>query len=95
MSTKLKFAGQAIGLSNVIGKLASDLSDLNDVWADRGYNVGGADEIIDADVSGLNVTAVDIGGLVTIAQQFANFLNNVAVVKADYDSTVSKLRDDL
>ena len=72
MASKQQFAGQAITLANVFSQLANNLEDLNSVFFDRGYNVGGADPIIDADVDSLNIKAADISGLITIAQQVDN-----------------------
>lgn len=94
MGIKLTFSGQARKLANDMARLDHDLEALNSVYFDRGYNSGGSDPIIDADIAELNVTAADIAGMVTIAQQFRNFLNNVAVVTGDYDTTLSQLRSD-
>jgi hypothetical protein len=95
MANKLSFAGKGKAIADALGKLANDLSDFNDVYFDRGYNGGGADPIVDGDITDLGITASDIAGLSTIASQFDNFLNNAAVTAADYDTTISKLRSDL
>jgi len=94
MGTKLTFGGQSRTIAEKIAVLNHDLEDLNSVYFDRGYNGGGSDPIVDGDVSDLDLTAADIAGMVTIAQQFRNFLNNVAVVTGDYNSTVGNTRSD-
>lgn len=94
MGTKLTFAGQSRAIANTIASLDHDLEALNTVYFKRGYNSGGSDPIFDGDVSELDLTAADIAGMVTIAQQFRNFLDNIAVVTGDYNSTVSNTRSD-
>jgi len=95
MSTKLKFTGQAISVADVLAKAASDLSDLTDVYFDRGYDAGGSDPIVDGDVSDLDKTAAELALMITLAQQFANFMDNSAVTTGDYGSTLSSMRQDL
>lgn len=95
MSTKLKFTGQAIAVADVLAKASNDLADLTDVYFNRGYDSAGADPIVDGDVSNLNKTAAEIALMITLAQQFANFLDNSAVTTGDYDSTLSSMRQDL
>lgn len=94
MGTKLTFAGQSRAIANTIASLDHDLEALDMVYFKRGYDGSGSDPIVDGDVSELDLTAADIAGMVTIAQQFRNFLDNIAVVTGDYNSTVSNTRSD-
>ena len=94
MGTKLTFAGQSRAIANTIATLDHDLEAMDTVYFDRGYNSGGGDPIVDGDVSELDLTAADLAGMVTIAQQFRNFLNNLSVTAGDYNSTVSNTRSD-
>ena len=95
MSTKTKFTGQAISIADAMAKTANDLADLTDVYFDRGYDSGGSDPIVDGDITDLNKTAAEVALMITLAQQFANFVNNSAVTTGDYDSTLSAMRQDL
>ena len=95
MSTKTKFVGAGISGADTLAKLARDLADFVEVYFDRGYDSGGADPIIDADITDLNKTASEVGNLVTLAQQYAKFVGNSAVTTADYGATISGMRQDL
>lgn len=95
MSTKTKFTGQAIGIADTLAKVRNDLADLNDVYFDRGYNSGAADPIVDDDITDSNKTAAEVAAMITLAQQFANFVNNSDVTTGDYDATLSAMRQDL
>lgn len=94
---------------NFIRQLQIDASDLAQVkdriatrsgmYFDRGYNVGGADEITDGDVQdatdNLQLGAVDVTAWVTLLEQVANFFDNLAVTTGDYDGTTNRLRSDI
>jgi hypothetical protein len=96
MATKLIFAGQAQDSATTMATLGDKLADLHSVYFDRGYNSsGGSNPITDDDLSSLGITAVQLANLITLAEQFANFLNNAAVIQADYDATLNAIRTDI
>lgn len=96
MADKNTFVQKFQDSATKLAQVANEFDDLMSVYFDRGYNGGGADELVDGDIStGLNITAADVAAGVTLAQQLANFLDNTAVVTGDYDSTLNKLRVDL
>ena len=68
--------------------MADDIAALQEVWFDRGYNSGGADELTDADVEALGITAADVTGMIT----FAGALETFMVANRGY---LSKMRNDL
>lgn len=95
MATKLVFSEQAQVMATSLAQLGDNLSDLESVYFDRGYNGGGADQIVDSDIISLNITATQLALLVTLAQQLSNFLGNLAVTQADYDATLNAIRTDI
>jgi hypothetical protein len=76
-------------------KLADEIAtaiELQAVYFDRGYDSGGANELVDADLADLFITATQLASYVTMAQQIENFRDNAAVTSADYGSTLSQVR---
>jgi hypothetical protein len=94
MTKKITFTMQARSDATTMAQLANSLADIVSVYFDRGYNSGGADPITDGDLDGL-ITAAELEALITLSQQFANFLGNAAVTQADYDATLNAVRTDL
>ncbi len=88
MSDKLRFTTEAQAAASIVSKLADTVLALRDVWWDRAYNSGGADELTDADVESLGVTAADVTGMITFADALETFL----VANRAY---LSKMRNDL
>lgn len=96
MADKNTFVQRFQDASTRLAQVANEFDDLVSVYFDRGYNSGGSDELLDADIpAGLGITAADVTAGVTLAQQLGNFLNNAAVSTGDYDVTLNKLRTDL
>lgn len=95
MPPKAQFAIQVRATSAKLAQAANEAATLVAVYFDRGYNGGSANAIVDKDVADHNTTAADIAAFITLAQQLARFLNNAAVVTADYKSTVNKTRGDV
>lgn len=95
MSNKIVFSQKGQEVSNALAKAANDLEDFVSTFFDRGYNIGGADQIVDADIASLGIDAATLNSFVTTAQQLANFFGNAAVTQGDYDSSVNKMRTDI
>jgi hypothetical protein len=75
-------------MAAIFSNLADDISALQGVWFDRGYNDGGSDELTDQDVAALGVTAADVTGMITFAGALDTFL-------ASNRGYLSKMRNDL
>jgi hypothetical protein len=75
-------------MAAVFSNLTDDIMSLQNVYFDRGYNDGGADELIDADVEAAGVTALDVTGMIT----FAGALDTFLAANRGY---LSKMRNDL
>jgi hypothetical protein len=95
MATKITFATQAQLDATTMAQVADRLANLESVYFDRGYDGGGSNPIIDADITSLNITAADLAALITLTQQLANFLGNLAVTSGDYDATLNTVRTDV
>ena len=88
MSDKVRFAKEAQEAASVFSKLSDTITALESVWWDRAYNSGGADELTDADVEALGITAADVTGMIT----FAGALDTFLAANRGY---LSKMRNDL
>ena len=88
MANKQHYARQAQQMAATFSALADDITALESVWWDRAYNSGGADELTDADVEALGITAADVNGMIVFAGALQTFLTaNRAYL--------SKMRNDL
>lgn len=66
-----------------------DAPNIENEYFDLGYNSGGANEIIDADVVAYNLTAANIASGITLVQQLKNMAGNAAVTTGDYALTTN------
>ena len=69
--------------------LFDDVGDIENEYFDLGYNSGGANPIVDADVSAYILTAADITNGITLIQQVKNMGGNAAVTTGDYAATTN------
>lgn len=88
MSNKAHYARRAQDMAAIFSSLSDDISALQAIYFDRGYGSGGADELTDADVEALGITAADVVGMIT----FAGALETFMAANRGY---LSKMRNDL
>ena len=88
MANKQHYARQAQQMAATFSALSDDILALQAIYFDRAYNSGGADELTDADVEALGITAADVVGMIT----FAGALETFMAANRGY---LSKLRNDL
>ena len=75
-------------------EVMDEINNIIDQYFDNTYNSGGADEIIDADLTNYNgLTAAEVGSVITAFQQIDNYFNNAAVTTGDYAVTYNAVRD--
>ncbi len=74
MTNKTRYASRAQDMAAIFANLADDIGALQAIYFDRGYNSGGADELTDADVESLGVTAADVTGMITFAGALETFM---------------------
>lgn len=89
MANKSHYARQGQQMAASFSALADDIIALQNIYWDRGYNVGGADPLTDADVEALGVTAAEVTGM---ADTFAGALATFLEANRGY---LSKMRNDL
>lgn len=95
MAEKITFAQKVQGNVTSLVNMNNDVKDLIDYYFDKGYNGGGADPIVDADLLPLKVTAADFVNAITLLQNLNKFFNNEAVTQGDYYTTANKVRNDI
>lgn len=88
MSNKAHYARRAQDMAGIFSNLSDDILALQSIYFDRGYNSGGTDELTDADVESLGITAADVTGMIT----FAGALDTFLAANRGY---LSKMRNDL
>jgi hypothetical protein len=92
MANKNDFANRLRAASSRLMQDAEDLAALYAAYFDRGYNAGGTDPIVNADVVDAETTAADITAGITASEQLANYLDAGAVSAADYSASWNRLR---
>lgn len=95
MATKLTFASKAQSLATTLAQASNDLDDLVTVYFDEGFNDVGTDPIANGDIESLGITAIELGDMITFAEQFNDFLNTAVVATLDRDPTLNAMRTDL
>lgn len=88
MANKQQYIERGRGMAAVFANLSDDITAWKDVYWDRGYNDGGADEIEAGDVASAGVSVADVTGMITFADALETFL----VANRGY---ISKMRNDL
>jgi hypothetical protein len=92
MASKANYGSDVQAQATEMAEMGKTFQSMVANYFDRGYNVGGSDPIIDDDIASTGMTAAEMADMITLAQQFANFLDNAAVTQADYSSTLNKIR---
>lgn len=88
MTNKEQFVKRGREMATVTANLADQVLAWRDVYWDRGYNSGGADELIGSDITSSGVSATDVTGMVTFADALETFL-------AANRGYINKMRNDL
>lgn len=95
MMSKANFIGKVLNTATSVAQLFDEVPDIEGVYFDRGYNSGGAEPIVQADLDSFGVDLSEFTAMITCIQQLKNFANNAAVTQGDYSSTVNQLRNDI
>ncbi len=91
-SQKEAFVSRVRTESHRLMEAISDAIELRSVYFDRTYNDDGANEITDADLSGLDIDAVDIASFVTAMEHLENWRDNASVTTGDYGAKLNVTR---
>jgi hypothetical protein len=93
--SKVAFAQEAQVLCTDLAEVSERMTSVFNTYFDRGYNSGGADPIVDGDLTSLGVTASQIAAFITLAENINKFFDNQASLQSDYGSTINGLRTDI
>lgn len=88
MTNKVMYARQGQSLSAIFLNLADDIVAWRNTYFDRDYDSGGTDELVDADMEELGITAAMVAGLITAADALDTY---IAANRAYF----SRMRNDL
>lgn len=94
-SRKIQFAQAIMECCTSMAQAADNGVNAKDIFFDRGYNSGGAHEIVDSDIEALEITAAQLISGITLIENLDKFLTNQVPVQGDYDATLNQLRTDL
>lgn len=93
MANKTTYAYEVIRIVRRLAEMADIVDERHQAFFDNQFQSGGANEIVDGDLTDFSVSAADFTAGITLLEQFKNFKNNAAVTQADYLATMNKLRD--
>lgn len=88
MANKSTYGQRGRELAAKFLEIAADVAAWRNTYFDRGYDSGGSDPIVDADVEAFYITESDVTGLITAADALDTYL---AANRAYY----SRMRSDL
>lgn len=89
---KERYADRILEMNAHMVALLDGLPEVVGTFFDNGWNDGGADPIVDGDVSSRLLSASEINSFITLSEQLKNFFGNSVVTQGDYASTVNKFR---
>lgn len=86
---KTAFVRHMVRRIQELDTIFDEAPDIESEFFDLGYNSGGANAIVDADVAVYNLTAADIGNGITLLQQCKNMESGAAVTTGNYGATTN------
>lgn len=92
MSRKTQYVENIMKIMEYLGQVGDVAADRHKEYFDRTYGSGGANEIVDADLTAYDLTAAEFTSAVTLLEQVKNLVGNSAVTQADYAATLNKVR---
>ena len=95
MAKKDSFITDVVTMTNSLAKYYTDRSDeLHKSFFDNGYNVGGANQITESDIQAIysDMTLADFTAAISLMEQLNNLMESRAVVTADWQASVNKVR---
>lgn len=92
MSEKISFVLRAQELTEHLAAVMDGGPDLVQLFFDRAYGSGGANEIADADIASTSLTAAQVVSAITLLQNFDKFCNAGNPANDAYRVTVNQVR---
>lgn len=95
MADKSNYIESVRGIATALASGIKDGADLYSIYFDRGYNSGGSDPIVQADLDAYGIQLADFTSMITCLENLAKFANNDNPAQGDYDATINKIRRDV
>lgn len=96
VSEKTKWLSEMNGAVRDFIELRKKVDDIFQTYFDKGFNSGGADELVAGDLTGTPwdgaVTMTEIGNTVTGFEQYLKFMDNEAVTTGDYSGVFNAVK---
>ncbi len=86
---------QIITTATALAQSFDNANVLINVYFDRGYNSGGANELTSADLESTNLTVGQVASAITLFQQLQALRSGGTISAGDYDATLNTLRRDV
>jgi len=91
-SRKVDFALSVRAAVTAFVGVVERLNELNEIYADSGYDSGGINPIADSDLEEHDITVQNLADTSVLADNVVLFLNAGTPLKLDYQSTINKFR---
>jgi hypothetical protein len=92
ISEKERCARDLMGSLDQLRTVYQNFKTTNTAYFENGFNIGGADEITDADLLNLNLTSADLINAVTLLQNYENLMEGIAVTVTPFKTVLSRLK---
>jgi len=89
---KKAFIIELIRNAQELAPIMGRLGDQKKEYLDNGYQAGGSNEILDADLQSHDMTVTEFNNYVSMLQELINFFGNSAVTQGDYSSVINRMR---
>ena len=92
ISEKERCARDLMGSLDQLRAVYQNFKTTNTAYFENGFNVGGADEITDADLLNLNLTSADLISALTLLQNYENLMEGIAATVTPFKTVLSRLK---
>lgn len=90
---KVDFALAVRAAITELAEAAERIAELDEIFADSGYDAGGSNPIVDEDIVGHDITAQNLAAASIFAENLALFLNGGDPLVFDYASSINAFRN--
>ena len=92
-SRKVTFALQVKTIATQLADMMDEIDSLAAIYTASGYSSGGSNPIVDADLTGHDITVAQITQFGTLATNLLKFMNNQAPATGQYRSQLDAFRN--
>ena len=92
-SRKVNFALAVRNVATNLAQVMDDIDALAGIYTASGYQPGGANAIVDEDVSAHDMTAAQLTSFATLAANLVKFMTNQVPAQADYTTPLDAFRN--